>query len=335
MSDDNTQQIPADSGTVPAQPSTAAEEAKPKLEHHQHIYDILTNQDEVTWQTIIFELIKSEQMDPWDINVSKLSKLYISALKKLKEMNLRLSGKVLLAAALLLRIKSTRLVGEDMMEFDRLLASGENPEQLYTDENFVQGEMGAMGINISKDQMTLVPRTPQPRKRKVSVYDLIDALAVALNVRRRRILSQIETRTLNAPDKPIDITALMDGLFQDVMGFLNSDPAGKLAFSRLVPGDSKKDKVYTFIPLLHLTNARKVDLDQKENFGEIWISLADPNAEQEKLDYEKDAEAKKAAGDKKPRKPRKKKEEVPAEAPTEIPPIAAPEPIPESINPSS
>jgi segregation and condensation protein A len=302
-------------------------------EHHEHIYDILTKQDEVTWQTIIFELIKSEQMDPWDINVSKLSKLYIAALKKLKEMNLRLSGKVLLAAALLLRVKSTRLVGEDMMEFDRLLASGENPEELYSDENFVQGEMGAIGVNMG--DMKLLPRTPQPRKRKVSVYDLIDALAIALNVRRRRILSQIETRTMNAPDKPIDITSLMDGLFQDVMGFLNSDPAGRLAFSKLVPGGSKKDKVYTFIPLLHLTNARKVDLDQKESFGEIWISLADPSAEQEKLDYEKEAEAKKAAGDKKPRKPRKKKEEVPAESiPTEIQPAAVPEPAPESVNPA-
>lgn len=339
MSEDKTQQIQADSGTVPVQPSVAAEDNLPKREHHEHIYDILVNQDEITWQTIIFELIKSEQMDPWDINVSKLSKLYIVALKKLKEMNLLLSGKVLLAAALLLRIKSTRLVGEDMMEFDRLLASGENPEELYTDENFVQGGLESMGIKIGDGQMTLVPRTPQPRKRKVSVYDLIDALAVALNVRRRRILSQIETRTMDMPDKPIDISLLMDGLFQDVMGFLNSDPAGRLAFSKLVPGDAKKDKVYTFIPLLHLTNARKIDLNQKDHFGEIWISLADPNAEQEKLDYEKEAENKKAGGEKK-RKPRQKKPETvadvkPAEEAVQQAPSEQVIQLPETANPAS
>jgi segregation and condensation protein A len=341
MPEENIQAPPQASETAVVPPSTAAEDNTPKREHHEHIYEILTKQDEVTWQSIIFELIKSEKMDPWDINVSKLSKLYIAALKKLKEMNLRLSGKVLLAAALLLRIKSTRLVGEDLMEFDRLLASGENPEELYADENFVQEGLGSMGVNVG--DMKLLPRTPQPRKRKVSVYDLIDALAIALNVRRRRILSQIETRTMNMPDKPIDISSLMDGLMEDVLGCLNSEPSGKLAFSKLVPGEAKKDKVYTFIPLLHLTNARKVDLDQKEHFGEIWIRLADPNAEQEKLNYELEMERKKDNA-KKPRKPRQKKEKTEAAeapkdliaeaAPTEIQQEAVPETAPENINPA-
>src|SRR3989339_630297 len=95
------------------------------------IYAMLMDQDEITWQTILLELIKSEEMDPWDINISKLSEKYICTLRKLQEMNLHVSGKVLLAAAILLRIKSSRLVGEDMLEFDRLLASNELQDSLY------------------------------------------------------------------------------------------------------------------------------------------------------------------------------------------------------------
>jgi len=252
-------------------------------ENHEQLYDILTNQDEITWKTIIIELIRTEKMDPWDINVSLLSKMYIKTLKKLKEMNLRLSGKVLLAAALLLRIKSTRLVGEDMMEFDRLLASGDNPDQLYGEENFVEGQLNNVGMTMGKD-VRLIPKTPQPRQRKVSVYDLIDALAVALNVRRRRILNQIQTKTLDMPEKKYDISKLMDNLYDDVVECLMKETSQRIAFSELVPGESKMDKVLTFIPLLHLTNARKVDLEQKDHFEEIYVTLAKQEKQQKLVD---------------------------------------------------
>ncbi len=244
----------------------------PDREHHENIYDILMDQDEITWRSILMELIKSEQMDPWDINLSKLSKMYIKTLKKLKEMNLQLSGKILLAAALLLRIKSSRLVGDDLMEFDRLLASGEESE-IYSDEEFVEGELGDIGMKLESEKMRLIPKTPQPRKRKVSMYDLIDALAVALNVRRRRILNQIQTKTMDLPEKKMDISKLMDDIYSDVMRFLAEADSTSVSFSELVPGDSKHDKVLTFVPLLHLTNARKVDLDQQKHFGEIWVSI--------------------------------------------------------------
>jgi chromatin segregation and condensation protein Rec8/ScpA/Scc1 (kleisin family) len=142
----------------------------PSKAHHENIYDILMDQDEITWQSIIKELIKTEQMDPWDINISLLTKMFIKTLKKLKEMNLHVSGKVLLAAALLLRIKSGRLVGDDLLEFDRLLASGERDELYETEEGYVEGQLNQMGMTLGKDQMKLVPKTPQPRSRKVSVY---------------------------------------------------------------------------------------------------------------------------------------------------------------------
>ena len=70
------------------------------------ILDLILEQNEVTWQTIIYDLIRSEEMDPWDIDVSVLTARYIETIKKMKEMNFFISGKVLLAAALLVKIKS-------------------------------------------------------------------------------------------------------------------------------------------------------------------------------------------------------------------------------------
>jgi segregation and condensation protein A len=248
------------------------------------IYAILMDQDEITWQTIILELIKSEEMDPWDINITTLTERYIATLKKLKEMNLRVSGKVLLAAAILLRIKSTRLVGEDMMEFDRLLASGESTDDLYADGESADGEgRHYQGLTLEQaQQLKLIPRTPQPRKRKVSVYDLIDALAQALNVKQRRILHSIQGTKMHAPEKQYDISELMDRIFNDVLNNLRLSEEEKVLFTQLIPSENKKDKVLTFIPLLHLTNARKLDLCQEQHFGDIWVTL--PNLNEEKSD---------------------------------------------------
>ena len=48
----------------------------------------------------------------------------------------------------------------------------------------------------------------------------------------------------------------------------------QLTFSQLLPSSaSREDKVYTFIPLLHLDNQRKINMWQREHFGEIGIDL--------------------------------------------------------------
>ena len=88
---------------------------------HKEIYNMLIQKDEITWQSILLDLIKSEQMSPWDIDVSQLSKMYLEKVKEMKEANLHISGKIVLASALLLRIKSKKLANEEMFNFDSML----------------------------------------------------------------------------------------------------------------------------------------------------------------------------------------------------------------------
>lgn len=238
------------------------------------IYSILMDQDDITWQSLILDLIKQEQMDPWDISISKLTRSYITVVKKMKENNLRIPGKVLLAAAILLRIKSSRLIGEDMAEFDRMFVRDSGEEDMLYDEDYEQQHEVGMKFNIDGEEIRLIPRTPQPRKRKVSVYDLLDALEIALNVKRRRMLNTIPKRRMEIPEKSVDITRVMDNIFEEISEFFRINPSEKLTFEDICPSDRKLDKVRTFIPLLHLSNARKVDLKQKVHFGEILVMLA-------------------------------------------------------------
>jgi len=237
------------------------------MDNQEKIFQIIVDQDDVTWQTIIYELVKSEQMDPWDINVSLLTKRYIEMVKRLKDHNFRVSGRVLLAAAVLLKIKSTRLVGQDIEELDRMFAQQDVGDELFFEEGVVESLK-----TTEEDIPNLIPRTPQPRKRKVSVYDLVEALQKALEVKDRRIDRAIPRMKITVPDKKRDISLVIKEVYLRVRKFFLLGNK-KLTFTNLIPSDSKQDKVYTFIPLLHLSNQRKVNLVQHEHFGEIEIFM--------------------------------------------------------------
>ena len=64
--------------------------------------DIVFNEDEVNWKTMLLDLVKNEEMDPWDIDIKQIAEKFFEKLKAYKEMNFRMSGKVLLVAAIML-----------------------------------------------------------------------------------------------------------------------------------------------------------------------------------------------------------------------------------------
>jgi len=233
---------------------------------HDQIYELLVSKDELTWQTLIYDLIRSEQLNPWDIDISILSKRYIETLKKLKEANFFISGKILLAAALLLKIKSEKFINEDLVNFDNLLyPQSLNELELYEDTPNPY-------LNYEKPELTI--RTPLARKRKVTLNDLIGALQKALEVNKRKVMRRLreEEVTVKIPEKKIDIGNLIKNVYDSILNFFKykKEP---LTFSKLVPSDKKEDKILTFIPLLHLDNQEKINLNQEELFGEIFIEV--------------------------------------------------------------
>ena len=233
------------------------------------VFELLFEEDEITWQSILFNLVTKEQMNPWDIDISLISKRFMDMLKKLKEMDFSVSGKIILAAALLLRLKSYKLVDEEILELDRLIASTDESEDIY--EDLIDFEEAPPGTFEDK-KPSLIPRTPQPRKRKVSIYDLVDALEKALEVRKRRITRNIPPQNIQIPEKTVDVSLVIGGVFKKIKDFFSKGNK-RLIFSNLAPSDSKEDKVYTFIPLLHLTNQRKIDLHQQKHCEDIEVEL--------------------------------------------------------------
>ena len=94
-------------------------EKKEKVNQEQ-LYDLLTGK-EISWQAIVYDLINSEQLDPWDIDLIVLTKRFFEKILELEEQDFYISSKVLLAASLLLRIKSELLLNKHIKSIDDIL----------------------------------------------------------------------------------------------------------------------------------------------------------------------------------------------------------------------
>ncbi|MBS3084258.1 segregation/condensation protein A [Candidatus Pacearchaeota archaeon] len=238
--------------------------AKEKVGQEQ-IHDLLFD-NRLSWQAIIYDLINSEQLDPWDIDLSVLSIKYIERVRMLEEANFFVSSKVLLAASLLLRLKSELLLSRDLQSLDDILY-GKKEEKKYTQER----------ISLDEDIPDLVPRTPLPRYKKVSLQELIIALGKAISTEDRRdrkalILKQHEMDAyLPIPKRLFNLQDNIKGLYSKIKQFfVKSDE--KVAFSELSSLDPE-ERLLTFVSLLHLDNQQKVWLEQDGHFEEIWVLL--------------------------------------------------------------
>jgi segregation and condensation protein A len=236
----------------------------------QKLFDLIVKEKEVSWRTIIYDLVRTEEMNPWDIDISLLSKRYIDFVKSMQKHDLKISGKVLLAAAILLKIKSTHLLDNEISKFDELF----NQNDELFDDDFEFYNMGA-GIKEKKERENylLIPKNPQPRKRKVSVNDLVEALQQAMES-KKKVLEKQRPKSFIYNVRKVDITEAIMDIYHKIGFYSKKRKVREVSFSSLLPIDAnKEEKVYTFIPLLHLENEHKIETNQEEPFSEIMVKL--------------------------------------------------------------
>ncbi len=251
------------------------------LSSQEKVVDIVLRQDDLNWKDLIYKLIQEEGMDPWDLDLSLLAKKFISLLDTLKKMDFRIGGKMLLTASLLLKIKSDDLMNGGFSALDNLINKA--PEEYLDEGDFSLEGNGAFEFEQAtieqflNDERKIVPRTPQPRERKVSVFDLVDALegALATDMRRRFSINRDDKEDAEEPERKntFDLTEKMQSLQSDLKKMFMKKETKVFLTDLLPEAYQKSDVVYTFLPLLHLENQRKVNLHQEEHFGPVEVTV--------------------------------------------------------------
>ncbi|MAG40139.1 hypothetical protein CMI41_04185 [Candidatus Pacearchaeota archaeon] len=233
--------------------------------NQSQFYDLITG-EELSWQAIIYDLIKTEQLSPWDIEIGVLADKYVEKIAELEDEDFFVSSKVLLACALLLRLKSEILANNYIQELNDSLFGKKEMQVTLDLENFVIDE-GELPI--------LIPKTPMARHKKVTLEQLMGALNKAMNTENRRIKrhiksTQAERSALVVMPKNtlVPLKVRIKSIFLIVQSHLNVNKE-HIGFHELAK--DKEEKLATFLPVLHLSNQEKVHLHQPIHFKEIYI----------------------------------------------------------------
>jgi segregation and condensation protein A len=206
-----------------------------------------------SWEEIIYFIVSKEKLDPWNIDLVKLTNSFIRFLREIKELDFRIPAKVVFVAALLLKLKAEYLtIFEEVKE-----------EELRVEEEKIEFPVSEIPLPVK--------RFP---KVQVTLEDLIKALKEALAVRerreiRRRIVAQRLQQEIVFEE---DIGIRMERLLKEIEELIQKTRRPKIRFKEIVEEWKRDIIIEHLLPLLHLDQEKKVETEQEEFFKDIWIS---------------------------------------------------------------
>lgn len=240
---------------------------KTKAFEQEQLHDILFSR-QIDWQEIIYDLINTEQLDPWNIDLITLTDKYMERIRGMEEEDFFVSSKVLLAAALLLRIKSEILLNKYITSIDDILF-GKKEEKKYELER----------IELDESIPDLVPRSPLPRFKRVTIQELMESLNKAIVTENRRIRKEIVNKnalresSISLPKKKFSLKDKIMEIYDGLVKYFDENSGNKrISFTDFV-GKDKEQRIISFSSLLHLDNQKKVWLEQQNHFEEFYIWL--------------------------------------------------------------
>jgi segregation and condensation protein A len=216
-----------------------------------------------TWKDILLELISSNRVDPWNIDLVILSDAFISKVREMEDMDFVIQANVILAASILLKYKSDYLrFLSYQSELDEFPAAEEEPEPI--------GELPKLEMSARI-----------PPRRQITMEELIgemekiikyDDMAERVRVPRGSIVDTIDLE-LSEHDLENDLGKIIDSVKK------HTDPEGWSLFSNVVKEYDVRKTVYTLLCLLYLVQQEKLDLKQDKIYGEIFIHLNEKGEE--------------------------------------------------------
>jgi len=216
---------------------------------------------EESWEELIYNIVPYENLDPWDIDIIKLTDSFLQYIEWIRILDFRIPAKVVLVAAILLKLKS------DIISPLKIEGTEYYPEDMKMLNEYEQ-------IKLELENMELKPPMERRVKRKVTIDELIDALKKAMRVKQKKdtIRRKLGKRIRAEIGEEEDIELRIKTLMSDIDLLLTKLKADKVMFSKIIDKWERDEIVRYFMPLLYLSSRGKVNTEQKEFFKEIFIS---------------------------------------------------------------
>lgn len=228
---------------------------------------------------LLLHLINTLEIDIYDIPVAKITEQYLMYIHAMKELQLDVASEYLVMAATLLAIKSKMLLPkheeelEDEFEFDQEDdPRNELVERLIEYKKFKEAASDLKSLEEERGLMYTKPPsdlTEYSNDSKsdnadldISLYDMLGAFQKLL--RRKKLQRPMSTKIAR---QEISIEKRMD----EVLNFLKESGTRK-KFNDLFPESDREHIVVTFLAILELIKRKEIDVEQEQNFAEIYMT---------------------------------------------------------------
>jgi len=227
---------------------------------------------------LLLYLIKKEEVDIYEVNLTKLATQFIAHIELMREFDLEVAGEFLVMASTLMYIKSRELLPVDQQVVVEGEEDGEDPrwELIRQLVEYKKFKDAAAKLQVREgEQENIFPRVPgkiefvsdvPAAKVEVSIFDLLNAVNIVL----QRFTKRDESSREIYEDK-----WTVSEKIEYVLGVLNSRPS--VRFAELFENASSRTEVIcTFLALLELIRLKQLACTQPEPFEEIEIRKAVP-----------------------------------------------------------
>lgn len=226
---------------------------------------------------ILVAMAERGEIDPWNIDIVEVTDRFLEELERMRELDLRISGRTLFFAATLLRMKSEYLeeAEDEGVDEGEFFEDGDGyGDEFALDGNFAFDEISEPIGRLEREIKRRIGRKKQ-RKRPVTLYELIKDLKTAEKEERRRTRRRVVEPPLHIEVDDV-VGIAHEENFQDASdSVMRSFEAVEAREKRVTLDDlcleMGCDLRDAYIPLLFLMIEKKLVLFQDEFFGELTI----------------------------------------------------------------
>lgn len=234
---------------------------------------------------MLVEMARRGDVDPWNVDVIDVADKFLEELERAKKLDLRISGRVLLFTAILVRMKAEILTNEaiaheeseeeepemepegeivpDEIDFDAFQEPEPEPEGF--DE-----ELANLEQEVQKDEVLDALLKPRKKaKRFTTLKDLVHELQMAEDVEKKRKKRKKKKdeepdaarQTLGTPHEE-NIEEIIAKVEEELNYLFNRKTM--LYFSEVVRGLESEEKISYYLSVLHLAYRKKVEVHQEK-----------------------------------------------------------------------
>lgn len=233
------------------------------------MYKIKLSQFEGPLDLLLF-FIKRDELDIYDIPISKITKEFIEYLQLLEQLDLEVAGDFILMAATLMQIKVKMLLPKEIDEkgeeidpradLVRALLEYKRYKEMSDEMGFMESNMRNYNFrgNYEEDAKQ-APQDLDVLLKNITLYDLIKAFKKVLLAKTAEPVHQI---------KKFNVT------IDEQMDYISSKLEGKsnISFLELMADIAEKFRiVVTFIAMLEMVKAGKIGLRESHSFNDFTI----------------------------------------------------------------